>query len=146
MLRVKKPVADKKNILIDVLISDDIKIIVGDKIRVQQIVLNILNNAIKFTLKGSVKIECASVDKNVFIKITDTGIGIEKEKLHKLFKPFSQVESGLTRSYEGSGLGLSICEKLLSMLNGSIQIESEFGKGSTITIVLPKDGMHDAAD
>jgi PAS domain S-box-containing protein len=142
----QKPVADKKNILIDVLISDEIKIIVGDKLRIQQIILNVLNNAIKFTLKGSVKIECESVGKNVLIKITDTGIGIEKEQLDKLFKPFSQVESGLTRSYEGTGLGLSICKKLLSMLNGSIQIESEFGKGSTITIVLPKDGKHDAAN
>lgn len=142
----QKPVADKKKILIDILISDDVKIMVGDKLRVQQIILNILNNAIKFTLEGSVKIETVADKSNVLIKITDTGIGIEKEQLDKLFKPFSQVESGLTRTYEGTGLGLSICEKLLSLLNGSIQIESEFGKGSTIIIILPKDGKHDAAD
>ncbi|MDA3814358.1 MAG: ATP-binding protein [Candidatus Cloacimonetes bacterium] len=132
-----KPFADKKKIQLDVSISADINTISSDKRRVEQILLNLVNNAIKFTSQGSVKIECEHIEENIIVKIKDTGIGIEKEKLNQLFKPFSQIDTGLTRAYEGTGLGLSICNKLLDMLAGDISVESEIGKGSTFTVTLP---------
>ena len=135
-----KPHADKKNIQIGVSISGDVRTIISDKLRVEQILLNLVNNAIKFTEKGSVNIDCAHIGKEIFIKITDSGIGIENEKLDKIFKPFTQIDTGLTRTFEGTGLGLSICKKLLDLLDGSIEVESVFGEGSTFTVRLPEVG------
>ena len=99
----------------------------SDSMRVQQILLNLLNNAIKFTETGTIRINCFSVSNFVKIQIIDSGIGIESEKIEQLFKPFMQIDTGLTRKKEGTGLGLSICKKLTEMLNGKIEVESKFG-------------------
>ena len=129
--------ADKKNIKLKVAIGGNIGQITSDKLRVQQMLINLVNNAIKFTDAGSVTIKCYKVDKFVKIQVIDTGIGIEEDKLEQLFKPFSQIDTGLTRKHEGTGLGLSICKKLTEMLNGSIKVKSMFGTGSTFTVTLP---------
>jgi signal transduction histidine kinase len=117
--------------------DDNIQHISSDKLRVQQILLNLVNNAIKFTEVGSINIRCFILENYIKIQVIDTGIGIEKDKLDLLFKPFMQIDTGLTRKKEGTGLGLSICRKLTEMLKGKIEVESKSGFGSTFTVSLP---------
>jgi len=131
-----QPFAEKKNIQINISNEEELNI-VSDPLRVEQILLNVINNAIKFTEHGYVKISCENNFSEIVINVKDTGIGIEKEKLELLFKPFSQIDIGLTRKQEGTGLGLSICKKLLTLLNGRIEVESEMGSGSVFKIILP---------
>lgn len=121
-------------------ISADINNIISDERRVEQVFLNILNNAIKFTEQGFIEIKCEIQDDQIITRITDTGIGIKKEDMDKLFKPFSQIDTGITRTRYGTGLGLSICKKLLEKLNGTISVESQFGIGSTFTVTLSING------
>jgi PAS domain S-box-containing protein len=137
VVETNKPFADKKNLRITVSIEDNVRDIISDILRVQQILLNLVNNAIKFTEIGTISINCFPVSNYVKIQVTDSGIGIESEKLELLFKPFSQIDTGLTRKHEGTGLGLSICKKLTEMLKGKIEVESKYGSGSTFTISLP---------
>lgn len=137
VIETNKPFADKKKLQLNVVIASDIDEIVSDKLRVQQILLNLVNNAVKFTEVGSVSIECFKSNDKVTIKVIDTGMGIEQDQMEILFKPFMQIDTGLTRKHEGTGLGLSICKKLLDMLNGSVEIESEIGKGSVFIVKLP---------
>jgi PAS domain S-box-containing protein len=131
------PQSQKKNLQIIVCIAPDVNNIKSDKLRVHQILLNLVNNAVKFTESGTVKIDAFLKNQSVLVNVTDTGIGIEKNKIDLLFKPFSQIDTGLTRKHEGTGLGLSICKKLLTLLNGTIEVESEYGVGSTFSISLP---------
>lgn len=132
-----KQFADKKNIGLIVSVEKNICEINSDKLRVQQMLLNLLSNAIKFTETGSVEIKCYRSGKNIKLEVIDTGIGIEQDKLDRLFKPFIQIDTGLSRRHEGTGLGLSICKKLTEMLGGTIEVESNFGVGSKFTITLP---------
>lgn len=132
-----QPLAKKKELKLRSSIPKEINTIVSDERRVEQILLNLLNNAIKFTESGFVEINCAVKDDSIITSISDTGIGIKQEDIEKLFKPFSQVDSGITRNHEGTGLGLSICKKLIEKLNGTISVESQFNVGSTFTVTLP---------
>ena len=132
-----QPFADKKGLELVSDVSDDVGEISSDQRRVEQILMNLLTNAIKFTEKGSVKIACKTVDKSIVISLIDTGIGIDQKDQEIIFIPFSQVDTGLTRNYEGTGLGLSIVKKLVDKLGGAIDVESEPGVGSTFTVVLP---------
>lgn len=112
--------------------------LVGDSLRIKQILTNLINNAIKFTAKGEVFIHVFKVaepiDGEIIIgfSIKDTGIGIREEKLSNLFKAFSQVDSSVNRTYGGTGLGLVISERLIKLMNGDIRIESVFGEGSAL--------------
>ncbi len=135
--RTVKPLADRKGLSLEIDIAPDIGVAIGDPRRVEQIFLNLLTNAIKFTEKGGVRIECTKQDDSIETRIIDSGIGIKRSDLEKLFKPFSQVDTGLTRQYEGTGLGLSICRKLVDMMDGTIEVESEMGKGSIFTVIIP---------
>jgi PAS domain S-box-containing protein len=132
-----QPMVKKKNLSIQMVIAESVNEVHSDERRVGQIFLNLLNNAIKFTDTGYVKIECNKTGNNIVTKIIDTGIGIKKENMNKLFRPFSQIDTGLTRNHEGTGLGLSICQKLITKLGGKISVESDSGKGSTFTVTLP---------
>ena len=115
---------------------------IGDGIKIRQVLINILGNAVKFTPKGgsiNFSIEkTAKFDKNstLTFKISDTGIGMSKEYLPKLFEPFSQENSGTTNKYGSSGLGLAITKGIVDMMNGKIEVDSEKGKGTTFTITL----------
>lgn len=109
----------------------------SDKKRITQVLINLVNNAVKFTQKGFVRITCCRDDGNLYIDVSDSGIGIKEEDLPNLFTPFLQLENNLTRNFEGSGLGLSISHKLVEMLHGSITVQSTYGVGSTFTIKLP---------
>jgi signal transduction histidine kinase len=131
------PMADKKGLKLTAEINPQIIMISNDRRRVEQILLNLLNNAVKFTDHGQVKLDCRVENDRLVIRISDTGIGIKPEDMQTLFKPFRQIDSGITRQYEGTGLGLSICKRLVELMGGNIQAESEAGKGSVFTFTLP---------
>jgi len=131
------PLADKKRLPVFIQIAPEIGHITSDQRRLEQILINLLNNAIKFTEKGEVRVYASLENGQVVVRVTDTGIGIKPEDLSKLFQPFRQLDTGLTRQHEGTGLGLAICRKLIGRLGGTIKVESEAGKGSTFEFKLP---------
>ncbi|KAF7781869.1 hypothetical protein PRUB_b1223 [Pseudoalteromonas rubra] len=108
-----------------------------DELRVTQIINNLLSNAGKFTEQGSIKLSACYVDEALHIDISDTGVGIAKEKQKQLFGEFIQADVSTTRKYGGTGLGLTICKRLAEAMGGTISLESEAGKGSTFTVILP---------
>ncbi|MEG3976636.1 PAS domain S-box protein [Microcoleus sp. herbarium8] len=124
---------------------NDIGELQSDKIKFTQILFNLLSNAAKFTEKGTITLSVEKIkndenswDAERFIfKCTDTGIGITPEQLQKLFQPFTQADASTTRKYGGTGLGLAIAQKYSEILGGEITVNSEFGKGSTFTLMLP---------
>ncbi len=134
-----KPLAEQKGLSLSVEIAPEVDKIVSDERRIRQILINLTNNAIKFTEKGVVKIGCLKRDSRIEVEIRDSGIGIKDENIGKLFKPFQQLDIGTSRKYEGTGLGLSVCKRILDMLGGTIRVKSQFRKGSTFTFTLPLD-------
>jgi signal transduction histidine kinase len=135
--RVVTPLAEKKDLVLVVSMTPEVGQIVSDRRRVEQVLINLVNNAIKFTEKGEVRVECEVSDGWLVTRVVDTGIGIKPEDMGKLFEAFRQIDAGLTRRHEGTGLGLSICKKLVEMLGGEIWAESKWGVGSTFTFTLP---------
>jgi len=131
------PLAEKKGLLLSSVMVPERLEIVSDRRRIEQVLINLLNNAVKFTEKGKVHLQSQSIDGKVMISVSDTGIGIKAENIPTLFQPFKQVDSGISRQYEGTGLGLSICKKLVELLGGEIWVESEPGIGSTFIFTLP---------
>jgi len=137
VIQALSPLAKNKNIELSYSLDPAIDGMIGDSRRVEQILINLLNNSIKFTEKGSVKLDAAIDSHKITISVTDTGIGIEEQNIPKLFNPFQQLDTGTTRKYEGTGLGLSICKRLLEIMGGKINVQSEFGAGSKFTFTLP---------
>ncbi len=142
VIRIVTPAAAAKNLAVqsgfDALVHD---VIATDETRLQQILLNLLNNAVKFTNSGIVGINVVAreqADSRIELKITvsDTGVGIKATDIGKLFHPFSQVDSSLSRSHQGTGLGLAISRKLAELLGGSLSVESSPGIGSQFTLTL----------
>lgn len=133
-----KPLAEKKGLALDLRGTDNTTEIISDRRRVEQIMLNLLNNAIKFTESGVVVLftDFSEIGK-LRISVKDSGIGIKEEDMKTLFQPFRQIDSGLTREHEGTGLGLAICRRLAGLLGGEISAESTWGEGSVFTLVLP---------
>ncbi len=112
--------------------------IYGDDRRIRQIIINLVGNAIKFTKEGSVCLKVSQPDQNYWeIQVTDTGTGIPKESQSYIFEPFRQANAAITRDNRGVGLGLSITKQLVELMRGRIMVESEVGKGSTFTVLLP---------
>lgn len=138
IIKSSQPLADKKGIDLSVSIAPEIVEINSDCRRFEQIMLNLISNAIKFTEQGFVHVNCKTKDDKVIIEVKDSGIGIKKEDMGILFNAFQQIETGITRKYDGTGLGLSICKKLAHLLGGEIIVESEWGAGSTFSLILPK--------
>lgn len=115
----------------------------GDNIRIKQIMINLANNAIKFTKMGNVHLQVdfrrTGEDMlDLYIAVSDTGSGIKESDMEKLFQSFQQLDSKRNRNIEGTGLGLAICKQLVSLMNGSIRVESEYGEGSTFSFVVPQ--------
>jgi PAS domain S-box-containing protein len=132
--------ANKKSVKVEYLLSESITTILADSMRLKQILVNLLNNAVKFTPEnGRVQLAVQTDAKENLMRfsITDTGIGILAEDLPKLFKPFVQLDSSLSRAYEGSGLGLALVKKMVEMHGGSVDVQSQPGKGSCFSFVLP---------
>ena len=114
--------------------------VVADPGRVQQVLVNLIGNAIKFTKEGSVGVDAQVDGTRVAIRVADTGIGIAPEHLELVFEPFRQVDDALTRQRGGTGLGLAISRRLARMMGGDVTVESTLGRGSTFTLWLPTNG------
>jgi signal transduction histidine kinase/HPt (histidine-containing phosphotransfer) domain-containing protein/ActR/RegA family two-component response regulator len=110
---------------------------IGDPLRVRQVVLNLMGNAVKFTNQGSVTLALEALPDTIVLRITDTGIGIAAEKLDSLFQPYNQVRADIARSYGGTGLGLSISKNLVELMGGRISVASTPGQGTCFTVSLP---------
>ncbi len=133
------------NIEISFKIDPSIPVILeGDYVRLEQILNNLLSNAVKFTNQGSVRIEVKNKDLDwnvekdldLQIQVVDTGIGIEKEKQKLVFDHFTQIDSSLTKQFSGTGLGLTICKQLVTLMGGTMELESEPGSGTTVFVNL----------
>lgn len=109
----------------------------GDILRIQQIVMNLVSNAIKFTEKGYIHITADQTESELSFCVSDSGIGINADKLHAIFSKFVQADQSITRRFGGSGLGLALCHSLAHIMGGTIKVESEIGKGSRFTVRLP---------
>lgn len=116
--------------------------LIGDQLRLKQILLNLLGNSIKFTDHGSITVSVTVAEQHVSnvlltICVTDTGIGISPESIEKIFKPFCQADASTTRTFGGTGLGLTICFRLTELLGGKIWAESVLGTGTTFNVLVP---------
>ena len=123
--------------------------VIGDPLRVRQIAANLLSNALKFTERGWVCLRLAGVEAGagpaeIVVSVSDTGAGIEADKLTAIFEKFTQADGSITRKYGGTGLGLAITKRLVEMQDGRVQVESKVGKGSTFTVKLPWEAVAEA--
>lgn len=149
LIAAHMPAVNEKGLQLSVNMDENIpKCLIGDEIRMSQVLNNLISNAIKFTSIGFVKVEVTQTMRvgdeiELFFMVADSGIGIGKEEQDKLFKSFSQVDASITRRYGGTGLGLVISKQLVEMMNGRMYLESEKGKGSnfsfSIRLHVPED-------
>jgi len=142
-IKAVTPLAAKKGQDLEARIEEGSLMINADEIKVKQILLNLLSNAIKFTHHGgsiAVEAHSSTLDEQPAIEVSviDTGIGIKQEDLPKVFEEFKQADSSYTRQYPGTGLGLPIAKRFVEMHGGQIKVESQFGKGSRFTMILPR--------
>jgi signal transduction histidine kinase len=136
-LAVIEPLAEQKRLAVDVYLPRASVRMTSDIDKARQVLVNLLGNAVKFTDKGTVTLRLTRGPRAVRMAVRDTGIGIPEEELPRLFRPFAQVDTGLTRRHGGTGLGLYISRRLAALLGGHIEVESAAGMGSTFTLVLP---------
>ncbi len=134
----RRDAAQKKIDLISNISPEAPRVLVGDPLRLKQVLVNLIGNAVKFTDTGSVRLETTleSEDGNAVVlrfKVVDTGVGIDPDTLSGLFKPFCQADASTTRKYGGTGLGLAISKKLIALMGGAISVESEPGRGSSFS-------------
>jgi PAS domain S-box-containing protein len=111
--------------------------LISDQRKLYQILVNLISNAVKFTEKGKIQLYVYKLKAHLFFEVRDTGIGIGKENIEKVFEKFSQIDSSAQKKYKGTGLGLALCKDLVTLLNGQINIESELDKGSLIRFSIP---------
>jgi PAS domain S-box-containing protein len=144
-LNLVRPIASKKGLNIIYSISESTpQAIIGDPNRLQQALTNLLSNAVKFTDKGTISVmissrKLADISHEICFSVKDTGIGIPEDKMSRLFKSFTQIDSSTTRKYGGTGLGLAITKRLVEMMGGTIWAESQLGKGSTFYFTIKAD-------
>ena len=139
-LRMVKDPAHKKKIGISLAVDETVDVLTADERRVKQILVNLLSNAVKFTPEaGKIGLQVVGDRLNHQVRFTvwDTGIGVSADEQPRLFKPFSQLDSGLARKYEGTGLGLALVKRLTEMHGGSVGVVSQPGQGSRFTVSLP---------
>jgi signal transduction histidine kinase/DNA-binding NarL/FixJ family response regulator len=138
-----RPQALAKGLALQSSVCRDIPgMVLGDPVRIRQVLVNLLGNALKFTEAGKVGLEVSQTgdradSRGLLFRVIDTGIGIDPQAVDKIFRPFTQADSTATRKYGGIGLGLAISHRLVSMMGGSINVESQPGKGSTFWFLLP---------
>lgn len=126
-------------------------IAIGDAARLRQIILNLVNNALKFTIEGEIRISATATPKSdhtslLKVSVKDTGIGIAPEKMTRLFKPFSQIDASISRRFGGSGLGLAICKNLVELMGGTIQVDSVPDQGSDFQFTVPFEIPQDESE
>jgi len=133
----------EKGVLLELDVKSEANLIlIGDPVRLNQILINLISNAIKFTHNGSIRLSCTLEQKErskcvVRFDVTDTGIGIPKDKLSTIFESFSQADASVTRKYGGTGLGLTIVKQLVELQKGKISVKSQEDKGSSFTVLIP---------
>ncbi len=128
----------KKRLTLWCFIDSDVPVTLdGDPLRLQQVISNLLNNAIKFTHTGGIILQAFVKDGYLAFRVRDTGVGIPAKEITRLFDPFFQVGTGVQRNFQGTGLGLAICEKLINMMDGDIEVDSEPGMGSQFVVRIP---------
>lgn len=134
-------VANNKKIAFTVTMDESIPLeLYCDEVRFGQILNNIVGNAIKFTEHGSVTLNAHYEDNHLIIEVSDTGIGMDEVALSHLFERFTQADSSLRKKYAGTGLGMAITKELVELMNGTIEVTSELGKGTTFTVKIPLEG------
>ncbi len=135
--------AKEKNLEVNYTIEENLnKILLGDPVRLNQVLINLISNAVKFTHNGSISIRCSEAKEHrgtswVKIEVVDTGVGIPEEKLNTIFESFSQADASVTRRYGGTGLGLTIVKQLVELQNGNIHVISQERVGSTFSVIIP---------
>jgi signal transduction histidine kinase/CheY-like chemotaxis protein len=134
-----RPLLEKKNLALKLEVPDDLPLVYCDRTRIQQVVLNLLSNASRFTEEGMIAVTVARREEDVVMSVADTGPGISPEDRERIFEPFYQTSSSgsFWRHREGSGLGLSISKRFVKLHGGSIGVDSELGKGTTFSFTLP---------
>lgn len=132
------PLINEKGLQLTLSIPSDTPHIKADKDRIMQVFINLINNAIKFTLHGGVTISCSELDHYVQVQVTDTGVGIRKIDIDKLFHQYTQLTDNSLQKYPGTGLGLAICKEIIINHSGQIHVNSEVGVGTTFLFTLPK--------
>ena len=133
-----RSLAARKFVALNVETPSDAAVAVLDVVKFKQVLYNLLSNAVKFTPEnGAIKLSARIENERIRAQVTDTGMGIKKEDLARLFREFQQLDSGFGRQQQGTGLGLALTKKIIELQGGSITVKSEFGKGSTFTVDLP---------
>ncbi|WP_146209306.1 ATP-binding protein [Coraliomargarita sinensis] len=146
IVKIMKPKADFERLELKLTEAPGLpETIKTDALRLRQLLINLINNALKFTEEGSVTVGVQINENGLDFSVTDTGIGIEADKQMKIFEPFYQIESSLSRHHEGAGLGLTICRKICDLIGASISMKSTPDKGSTFLISLP-NCIHDLSE
>ncbi len=136
--------AEKKKLELGYTVEEDLQdvVLIGDPFRIRQVLLNLVNNGIKFTQRGKVWIHCSATDESsggklLRFDVSDSGIGIAHDKIDSIFEEFTQADSRITRKFGGTGLGLAICRKLAELQGGAIRVRSNPGQGSVFSFLLP---------
>lgn len=139
ILLIYKPVMEKKGIEFkkNIMLADINNIILSDRHKLYRIIKHLLDNAVKFTEKGSIDFSIGRKDRDLLIKVADTGVGIAPEVQNTVYNVFRQSELGYSRSFGGNGIGLFIVKSYVQMMDGKIEMESELNKGSCFTVNLP---------
>jgi len=131
------PLVRRKGLEIAASLEKDLPEITFDRDKITQVLVNLVNNAMKFTNKGGITVKTLKLKDTICVSVIDTGIGIKREDMDKLFRSFSQIDAGKEQSSDGTGLGLVISKNIVQEHRGKIQVESEFGKGTTFSFTLP---------
>ena len=132
------PMADKKKIRLSFTNGAHLPNVACDKDKIEKVMLNLIFNSLKFTEPGGeVTVSCGRDNGQVFVKVADTGIGIPKEHLGRIFERFSQVDASASRKHEGTGIGLALVKEMVELHKGGVRAESDSGRGTVMTITLP---------
>ena len=132
-----EPMIASRDLGFSAVVAPDCPVVETDKTKIKQILLNLLSNAVKFTNKGSVNLGVRCDGDAIVLEVQDTGVGIKEEEMDAIWEDFRQLDQSRTRSFGGTGLGLSITRRLTQQLNGTVNVTSEFGVGTTFTVRLP---------
>jgi signal transduction histidine kinase len=134
-----KPLANEKKISLELESENQEEWFVADEYCVNQTILNLVENAIKYTFEGGVKLKFENEDRQVTLSVIDTGIGISMDYLDRIFEPYSQESEGFSKEYQGIGLGMALTKRYLDLTGINIVIESKKGTGSTFKLIFPRD-------
>jgi signal transduction histidine kinase len=133
-----RPLAEEKSLELIVDTRQAPESLISDPLRLQQLVTNLVSNAIRYTQEGRVAVKCSLLEPDAWsLSVSDTGVGVNPEERHRIFDPYVQSEVPSSSSAAGSGLGLAIVQRIVTLMNGTIELVSEVGTGSTFTLTFP---------